>query len=98
MPTEFYIVIALIGIVAVASIVLGFGLGRKYEYNLGISSKVRDCHKEFMDKYYETFKVRFEQQVEAKSNEIATEKIAIFIESLPEEQQQWFLTMGMPEE
>ena len=76
-------------IVAIASIRFGF--------HLGIAAEARrwtnEAQKEFKEQYFSAFAKKFEERVNEKSDELAAEKIAIFIDNLPEEQQKWFISM-----
>ena len=90
MTPEFWIVIGLIAVVAIASIRIGYNWGVSSMNKFWVKKMNEDCKTEFMDNYLNAFAKRFEERVDEKSNEIAADKIACFIDNLPEEQQKWF--------
>jgi hypothetical protein len=83
----FWITISLLAIVAIASIRFGFYLGMAAEAKYWTEK----AYKEFKDNYFDSFVEKFEKRVSERSDELAAEKIATFIDNLPEEQQQWFM-------
>lgn len=93
MDERFWIVMSLLGLVAIASLYLG--------WRLGIAAEARhwteEAYNEFKKTYFDAFVKNFEERVNAKSDELAAEKITMYIESLPEEQQAWFLDMKREE-
>lgn len=93
MRPEFWIVVTLIGVVAIASIRIGFLWGQKVANNFWVEKMNKDFKSEFMENYFTTFVQKFEERVEDTSNKIAAEKITEYIETLPEEQQKWFARM-----
>ena len=97
MPVEFWIVIGLIAIVAVASLRVGYVWGTTVANNFWVKKMNEDCKTEFMDNYFNAFVKKFEERVNEKSDEIAADKIACFIDSLPEEQQAWFANFHIEE-
>lgn len=86
MTNEFWIVLSLIAVTAIASVWFGHEWGRQTECR----NWTQEALDEFKRNYFAEFVKKFEQKVDEKSDEIAAEKISIFIESLPEEQQNWF--------
>lgn len=98
MPTEFWIVMALLAVVAVASIRLGFVWGTRVANDFWAEKMQESCKNEFMANYFNMFVTKFEERVEDTSNKIAAEKITEYIETLPEEQQKWFLGMEIEDD
>ena len=89
MDERFWIVMSLLGLVAIASLYLGWRLGMAAE----AQHWTKEAQKEFKENYFNAFVKKFEERVNEKSDELAAEKITMYIESLPEEQQKWFVDM-----
>lgn len=67
MPTEFWIIVSLIGITAVGSIWFGYKWGRKYEYDRWTD----DFIEEFKATYLEKLTEAFQNKVEERAKQLA---------------------------
>ena len=75
MPTEFWIIIGLMVILAIASIRLGWHFGVNYMVKKYTAELKQQAYEEFKKEYFEHFVELFEIKVESRAREIAGEII-----------------------
>lgn len=75
MPTEFWIVIGLMAILAIASIRLGWHLGVNHMAKKYTKELRQQAYEEFKKDYFDRFVELFEIKVESRAREIAGEII-----------------------